>query len=81
MLNENKPTILKLEHGGTVQTVELPWDANMLDMLQAFYGLCIGATWQPSTVIEGMYDFVQQSDTYNWTPINDIVNGPEYKED
>lgn len=80
MFNENKPTVLKFEHGGVTQTVELPWDANMEQILQAFYGMCISSTWMPSTVIESMYEFAKDQDIYGWTPVNDIENSPENRD-
>ena len=73
MLNEfkNNPTVISLTSSGNVHTSTLPDDASMCDMLQSFYALCIASGWNPETVIKGMYEFVEETDIYNWTPIND----------
>lgn len=76
----NEPTKISLSHGGKTHTSELNWDADMYDMLQAFYGLCVASSWNPEQVVRGMYEFVQEVDVYNWTEINSIENGPEEEE-
>lgn len=35
-------------------------DVTMDDMLNAFYGLLVGCTWLPYTVISSMKDFVEE---------------------
>lgn len=35
-------------------------DVGMDDILNAIYGLCVAATWQPTTVIQCMKDFVEE---------------------
>ena len=57
---DTKPTILSIEHNGNKFTAELPWDADMEDLTNAFYTLCIGATFQPTTVIRGMKEFLEE---------------------
>lgn len=48
-------TIKTTEH---VVKQELPWDANMEDLCQAFYGACVAITFNPETVLDGMKDFL-----------------------
>ncbi|MBP5724826.1 MAG: hypothetical protein J6X18_14785 [Bacteroidales bacterium] len=59
---ENKQkTKLTLESYGNVISWESPYtDASMEDLLYAFYGLCVGATWLPKTVLENMRDFAEE---------------------
>ena len=41
--------------------LESPYaDVTMDDMLNAFYGLLVGCTWLPYTVISSMKDFVEE---------------------
>lgn len=62
MYSENKPTVITLDHGNQKVTVELPWDAGMDDILNAFYGMCVCATFAPKTVLLGMKEFVNERD-------------------
>lgn len=39
---------------------ELPWDASMEQMLDAFYSGCIGLTWVPSTIINAMSGYASE---------------------
>ena len=59
---ENKQkTKLTLESYGNVISWESPYsDASMEDLLNAFYGLCVGATWLPKTVLEAMQYFAEE---------------------
>jgi len=42
-------------------TWESPYvDVSMDDILPAFYGLLVAATWQPETVIKCMKEFVEE---------------------
>lgn len=56
---DEKPTIFSLEHGGKKITFELPWDAGMQDLLDAFYTMCTHVTFCPSTIVNGMKEFVE----------------------
>ena len=56
----NEPTKLTLEHDGNKFIAELPWDADMDDLTNAFYALCIGATFNPSTVLDGMGEWLAE---------------------
>ena len=59
---ENKQkTKLTLESYGNVIYWESPYsNASMEDLLYAFYGLCVAATWLPKTVLENMQDFAEE---------------------
>lgn len=59
-MHDNESTKLTLEHNGTKFIAELPWDANMDDLTNAFYALCIGATFNPSTVLDGMGEWLAE---------------------
>ena len=59
---DEKPTIFSLEHGGNKITFELPWDAGMPELIDAFYTMCIGATFHPSTIINGMKEFIESKE-------------------
>lgn len=54
---ENEKTILTLTMNGIKMSWEGNWDANMDDLLSAFYGLCVGHTFLPESVIGVMKDF------------------------
>lgn len=36
------------------------WDCGMEELLEAFYGLCVGQTFCPETVLKGMKEFVEE---------------------
>ena len=58
---EKSKTKLTLESYGNVFSYESPYaDASMEDLLYAFYGLCVAATWLPKTVLENMRDFAEE---------------------
>lgn len=48
-------TIKTTEH---VIKQELPWDVNMEDLCQAFYGACVAITFNPDTVLNAMKNFL-----------------------
>lgn len=35
-------------------------DSSMEDILDAFYGMMVSATWQPETILRAMQDFVYE---------------------
>ena len=42
---------------------ETPYsDVSMEDILEAFYGILVGATWHPETIIKGFKEFVVEHD-------------------
>ncbi|MBP5723275.1 MAG: hypothetical protein J6X18_06855 [Bacteroidales bacterium] len=54
-------TKLTLESYGNTISWETPYsDASMEDLLYAFYGLCVSATWLPKTVLEAMQTFAEE---------------------
>lgn len=55
-----KPAVLTLEINDQKISVEMPWDAPIDDMLTAFYGACVTATWQPVTILEHMKSFAEE---------------------
>lgn len=57
---ENKPTILTLECGGVKFTSEMTWDANIEDLLNSFYGLCVGATFHPEALLKSMQEWAEE---------------------
>jgi hypothetical protein len=61
---EEKPTIFSVEHLGTKITFELPWDAGMQDLLDAFYTMCIGISFCPSVIVDGMKEFVESKEEF-----------------
>ena len=61
MKEENDKTKLTLESYGKVISWETPYnDASIEDLLYAFYGLCVSATWLPKTVLEAMQTFAEE---------------------
>lgn len=57
-------------------------DVTMDDMLNAFYGLLVGCTWLPYTVIKSMKDFVEEHqyvlDEYD--PIKRTIDNDDHNE-
>ena len=43
--NDNPPTRLTLSHGGVTMNAELPWDANLDDLMTAFVGCLRGVSF------------------------------------
>ena len=44
-------------------------DVDMQDILDAFFGMLVSATWQPSTIVNAMKDFVDEH--------NDLLDSDE----
>ena len=55
-----KPAKLTLEINDQKISVEMPWDTQISAMLDAFYGVCVTATWSPITVLEYMKEFAEE---------------------
>jgi hypothetical protein len=53
------PTVLSLKHHSSVVNIELPWDANMTDLLDAFVGACVSVTFHQDGVIQAMKDYAE----------------------
>lgn len=58
--NALKPAVLTLEMNDQKITIEMPWDVPIGDMITAFYGACVTATWQPVTILEYMKSFAEE---------------------
>ena len=54
------PTLLSLKTDNKVINIELPWDAGLDDLLDAFYGALVSMTFHPEIVIEGMYEYSKE---------------------
>ena len=58
---DRKKTKLTLESNGNVFSWETPYsDVSMKDLLYAFYGACVSATWLPKTVLCAMHNFSEE---------------------
>ena len=59
--NDDVKTRLVYENDENRYIWESPYnDVSMEDILDAFFGMMVSATWQPITVIEAMRDFVAE---------------------
>lgn len=56
---ENKPTKLSLEQHDIKMSAEMSWDAGLTDILDSFYGLLVGVTFQPNMIISIMKQWVE----------------------
>lgn len=59
-MKDEKFIITMEQTDGKKMITELSWDAGMDDILEAVYGMCIGLTFHPSTVLEVMKDFADE---------------------
>lgn len=57
---DDKFIITMEQTDGKKMVTELSWEAGMDDVLEAFYGMCVGLTWAPVTVLEAMKDFADE---------------------
>ena len=57
---DQKPTKITLEAHGHKHSSELNWDAGLDDILDAFYGLCIAATFHPETILSYMQEWLDE---------------------
>lgn len=56
------PTILEFKsHNAPISHIEMPWYANVEDVLQALYGAMVAATFQPTAILEGMKEFAENN--------------------
>ena len=63
---ENEKTILTMESNDMKFISEMPWDVGMDDILDAFYGLCISATFTPKTILTHMKEFAEEKLEAYW---------------
>ena len=59
-MKEPEKTIVTLESHGKKHSSELNWDAGIYDILNAFYGLCVAATFDPVQVVKGMREWSEE---------------------
>lgn len=60
-MNDEVKTRLVYESNDNRYIWESPFvDASIEDILDAFFGMMVSATWQPVTVIEAMRDFAEE---------------------
>ena len=60
-LNENPRTKLTLESWGKIHSFEVPYsDLNLTDLIEAFYGLMVSATFSEVGTLECMRDFAEE---------------------
>lgn len=57
---DQKPTKITLEALGHKHSSELSWDAGIVDILDAFYGMCISATFHPETILSNMQEWLDE---------------------
>lgn len=48
------------QHGKMFSWETSTWDCDMDDFLEAFYGMMIGLTYHPETVLRGMKEFADE---------------------
>lgn len=65
-MTENEKIILTMESNAMKFISELPWDAGMDDILDAFFGLCISATFAPKTILTQMKEFADEKLEAYW---------------
>lgn len=58
-MKENSPTKLTLSHGGVTMNAELPWDANLNDIMDVFVGCLRGVTFG-DWVVKGIKDWCEE---------------------
>lgn len=63
---ENEKTILTIEQNNMKFISEMSWDAGMDDILDAFYGLCVSATFTPKTILTHMKEFAEEKLEAYW---------------
>lgn len=74
-MEENSPSELILKMNGREYSWKGPWDADMEDLLDAFYGLLVGATFSAKMIPEWMKEWVE--DHVEESPEEDDVVVPE----
>lgn len=57
-MKENSPTKLTLSHADVTMSAELPWDANLNDIMDAFVGCLRGVSFG-DWVVEGIKDWCE----------------------
>lgn len=57
-MEDSKKTILTMQHYDIKTSVELPVDAPLYDIIQAFYACCVSATWNHSSILDAMQEWL-----------------------
>jgi hypothetical protein len=58
-------TKITMQVGDRTTNWETNCDCDMNDILWGFFGLLVGNTWYPSTVLSGMKDFIKEFEKDN----------------
>lgn len=58
-MKENSPTKLTLSHADVTMSAELPWDANLDDIMTAFVGCLKGVSFG-DWVVKGIKDWCEE---------------------
>lgn len=87
--NTMKDNSTKMQITFENENCKLTWqspyiDSSMEDILEAIYGMCIGMTWHPYTVLNTMYKFSKEK-LSSFSNINDsakthIIDGEDDEE-
>lgn len=78
MIKDSITKLILESDGNTIQWETPHSDTSMEDLLYAFYGLCVAASWNPMTVLKKMRDFVDERiDFFNNVRIDDISNSSD----
>lgn len=59
MYNENPPTKLSISHHNTTMSAELPWDADLDTIMEAFVGCLRGITFG-DWVVKGIKEWCEE---------------------
>lgn len=54
------PVELTIRTGHTTVIQKLPWDADLQDLIHAFFTACVGVTFSPDGVLETMKEYAEQ---------------------
>lgn len=78
-MNDFKGIKITYETEDGTTTWQSPYsDVTIDDILWGFYGLCIGQTWYPTTVISGMREFAKKHDMMNDCTITNPESVTDY---
>lgn len=59
-MEESRNVVLTLKNEYKTISVELPWDANIEDLLEAFYGGMVGLTFHPAGIVRFMREWCDE---------------------
>lgn len=58
--NENEPFTVSISSNGNTYTAELPWDSSVEDILDAFTGMLVSATFPYPSILRSMQTFAEE---------------------